>query len=92
MNIYEPIITNILEEGDIHKELEVFKEEVKIVDEWEKENIQNLIIHVGVKANVTGEMLYMPIRVAMTGSMQGIDLVTTLYLLGKETILNRLGE
>lgn len=27
MNIYEPIITNILEEGDIHKELEVFKEE-----------------------------------------------------------------
>lgn len=72
--------------------VEVFKEEVKIVDEWEKENIQNLIIHVGVKANVTGEMLYMPIRVAMTGSMQGIDLVTTLYLLGKEMVLERLGE
>ena len=35
-------------------------------------------------------MLYMPIRVKVTGSMHGPELPNTIYLLGKEKVLKRL--
>ena len=34
----------------------------------------------------------MPIRIAISGLMHGPELVDTIYLLGKETILNRLNR
>lgn len=42
------------------------------------------------KAGVKGKMLFMPIRIAASGIMHGPELADTLYLIGKEEILNRL--
>ena len=72
--------------------LERFKYYVLSVDNWNKDTILTVINNTGRDVNVSGTLLYLPIRVALTGLLQGVDLVTTLYLLGKDTILERLGS
>ena len=37
-------------------------------------------------------MLYMPIRIKVTGVMHGPELPDTIYLLGKELVLKRLSK
>ena len=46
------------------------------------------IIH--KKSGVKGKNLFMPTRAVLTGSVHGPDLVSILYLLGKENILKRI--
>ena len=70
--------------------VEVFKEEIKNTTDWTVETLSNVINNVKEKAGVKGKMLYMPIRIAASGIMHGPELADTLYLIGKEEILNRL--
>ena len=68
-----------------------FKKEIEAITDWSIEALANAIENVKQKADVKGKMLYMPIRIAATGSMHGPELPETLYLIGKDEILNRLG-
>ena len=72
--------------------LKVFKEEIENINDWTVENISNAINSTKEKANAKGKMLYMPIRIKVSGIMHGPELPDTIYLLGKETILNRLSK
>ena len=72
--------------------LNIFKEEIENITDWSVENISSAINNTKVKANVKGKMLYMPIRIKVSGIMHGPELPDTIYLLGKETILNRLSK
>ena len=74
----------------IPKVVEVFKEEIKVTSNWSVETLQEVINNVKEKAGVKGKMLFMPIRIAASGIMHGPELADTLYLIGKEEILNRL--
>lgn len=74
----------------IPKVVEVFKEEIKSTSNWSVETLQEVINNVKEKAGVKGKMLFMPIRIAASGIMHGPELTDTLYLIGKEEILNRL--
>lgn len=74
----------------IPKVVEVFKEEIKDTSNWSVETLQEVINNVKEKAGVKGKMLFMPIRIASSGIMHGPELADTLYLIGKEEILNRL--
>ncbi len=74
----------------IPKVVEVFKEEIKSTSNWSVETLQDVINNVKEKAGVKGKMLFMPIRIAASGIMHGPELADTLYLIGKEEILNRL--
>ena len=74
----------------IPKVVEVFKEEIKSTSNWSVEALQEVINNVKEKAGVKGKMLFMPIRIAASGIMHGPELADTLYLIGKEEILNRL--
>lgn len=74
----------------IPKVVEVFKEEIKATSNWSVEALQEVINNVKEKAGVKGKMLFMPIRIAASGIMHGPELADTLYLIGKEEILNRL--
>ena len=69
--------------------IKVFYDEVKDI-EWTKENISNAINNTKEKAGVKGKMLYMPIRIKCSGVMHGPELDMTLYLLGKDTVINNL--
>ena len=72
--------------------VEVFKEEIENTTTWTVETLANVINNVKEKAGVKGKMLYMPIRIAASGIMHGPELADTLYLIGKEEILNRLAK
>ena len=74
----------------IPKVVEVFKEEIESTSNWSVETLQEVINNVKEKAGVKGKMLFMPIRIASSGIMHGPELADTLYLIGKEEILNRL--
>ncbi|WP_458258749.1 glutamate--tRNA ligase [Spiroplasma endosymbiont of Dactylopius coccus] len=62
----------------------------KIIDckNWTSDNIKNIINEVKKETNVNGKLLFMPIRIITTGQMHGPDLVSTIKLLGYDTIIN----
>jgi glutamyl/glutaminyl-tRNA synthetase len=68
----------------------VFEEEIKNIDNWNLDNITLAINNTKDKANVKGKLLYMPIRIKVSGQMHGPELPDTIYLLGKDVVLNRL--
>jgi len=70
--------------------VETFKKEIEEITDWTVDNLAQAINNVKEKAGVKGKMLYMPIRIAASGIMHGPELPDTLYLIGKETILNRI--
>ena len=76
----------------IENTIQTFKKEIENINEWNLENIINAINNTKEKAQVKGKMLYMPIRIKVSGQMHGPELPDTIYLLGKETIINRLSR
>ncbi|HOP65749.1 MAG TPA: glutamate--tRNA ligase, partial [Bacilli bacterium] len=69
-----------------------FKKEIDKISDWNVENINIAINNTKENSGIKGKMLYMPIRIKTTGIMHGPELPDTLYLLGKETIINRLNS
>lgn len=67
-----------------------FKDEVKKELNWNRETIKEILEHVKEKTTSTGSLLYMPIRISITGKRKGPDLVDCLYLLGQKKVLERL--
>ncbi len=57
---------------------------------WTNENIKTIINEVKVETKVNGKLLFMPIRIITTGQMHGPDLVSTIKLLGYDTITKNL--
>ncbi len=72
--------------------LETFKKEIIKVNDWTIENVSNAINNTKEISCIKGKLLYMPIRIKVTGIMHGPELPDTLYLLGKETVINRLNS
>lgn len=54
------------------------------------ENMKALIKAVQTETGVKGKGLFMPIRIALTGQMHGPDLNGTIWLLGRDRVLERL--
>lgn len=79
-----------MKQDGINETLKVFTSEIESITDWNIENISNAINCTKEKANVKGKLLYMPIRIQITGVMHGPELPNTIHLLGKETVLNRL--
>lgn len=75
----------------VDKTINCFKEKIKTI-EWTTENIKNAILEVKNECNVSGKMLYMPIRIKTTGLMHGPELDKTIYLLGQHKIMERLSK
>ncbi len=77
----DPIIPDVIE---------CFKNEIENIPEWTVDNINNAINNVKNKVNVKGKLLYMPIRIKVSGLMHGPELADTIYLIGQDVILERL--
>lgn len=69
-----------------------FKEKLEALEEFEPAEIKKAIKAVQKETGHKGKNLYMPIRVATTGEMHGPELNDALVLLGKETVLKRIGK
>ncbi|WP_018978391.1 glutamate--tRNA ligase [Saccharibacillus kuerlensis] len=70
--------------------LGAFLAKVEASEEFSPERMAALIKEVQKENGIKGKQLFMPIRVALTGQMHGRDLNQTIYLLGKETVIERL--
>ena len=81
-----------MKDESIPNTIEVFKNEIENITDWSIENISAAISNTKEKASVKGKMLYMPIRIKVTGVMHGPELPDTIYLLGKELVLKRLSK
>ncbi len=79
-----------MEQEGVTNTIQVFEHEMEAITDWTIENINQAIMNTKEKANVKGKMLYMPIRIQITGQMHGPELPDTIHLLGKETVLARL--
>lgn len=76
----------------IDNTINVFKEEIESISEWSVENILNAINNTKEKAGVKGKMLFMPIRIKVSGVMHGPELADTIHLIGKDKVLENLNR
>ncbi len=80
----------ILAEEQVPAVLRAFLDKLTASEEFNASQIAALIKEVQKETGFKGKQLFMPIRVALTGQMHGRDLNQTIYLLGKEKVLDRL--
>ncbi|WP_223068804.1 glutamate--tRNA ligase [Paenibacillus caui] len=82
----------ILGEEQVPAVLKAFLDKLSASEEFNAAHIAKLIKEVQKETGYKGKQLFMPIRVALTGQMHGRDLNQTIYLLGKDTVLDRLNS
>ncbi|HRT37199.1 MAG TPA: glutamate--tRNA ligase [Caldisericia bacterium] len=62
------------------------------LNEWNENEILNLIREVGKKLNIKGKNLYYPLRVAISHKDEGFEIYIYIYLIGKEETKKRIME
>jgi len=82
--------TAILAEEQVPVVLKAFADKIEAAEEFTAARIAALIKEVQKETGFKGKQLFMPIRVALTGQTHGRDLNETIYLLGRDTVLDRL--
>lgn len=92
INISEEALEFMSSDSSIPDMLAIFKNEIESITDWTVENISNAISNTKEKSGSKGKMLYMPIRIKVSGLMHGPELPDTIYLLGKDKVLNRLSK
>ncbi|MCK8489743.1 glutamate--tRNA ligase [Paenibacillus sp. MBLB2552] len=80
----------VLAEPQVPTVLAAFLTKVEGLAEFSVENIGAAIKEVQKETGSKGKGLFMPIRVALTGQMHGRDLNQTIYLLGRDKVIERL--
>ncbi|MCJ8014973.1 glutamate--tRNA ligase [Paenibacillus sp. KQZ6P-2] len=80
----------ILTEEQVPTVLKALLDKIEASEEYTAAQIAALIKEVQKETGFKGKQLFMPIRVALTGQMHGRDLNETIYLLGKDRVIERL--
>jgi len=94
ISLYQPQMSYGAEIVELTKQffnenIEFDEEELEILKQDSTNNIKALIKSIQKDTGVKGKNLFMPIRIASTGSMHGPELNTSLELLGKERVSAR---
>ncbi|MCS7463550.1 glutamate--tRNA ligase [Paenibacillus doosanensis] len=80
----------VLAEDYVPVVLGSFLSQVEQSESFAPEHIQPMLKAVQKETGYKGKQLFMTIRVALTGQVHGPDLNITMYLLGKEKVIDRL--
>lgn len=70
--------------------LTAIKDELDNIEEIDDEYVKGFMKIIQKSTGVKGKSLFMPVRIALTGSEHGPEFVNILILLGKENILKRI--
>jgi nondiscriminating glutamyl-tRNA synthetase len=70
--------------------LRAFADAVRGMDSFDEDSIKTVFKGVMKAAGIKGKYAFMPVRIALTGSMHGPDMYCLISLLGKEKVLERL--
>ena len=90
--VVEEEALEILRESHVAELLQVFADKLGQLENYDKEGIKNAIKECQKELKIKGKQLFMPIRVGISGTMHGSDLVTTIALLGRERVIHRLDQ
>ena len=90
LNISEDCKNFLESDEDIPIVIKAYKEEIANITEWNIENISEVINNVKEKTGIKGKLLYMPIRIKISGVEHGPELPDEIYLIGKDKVLERL--
>ncbi len=89
---FTPEALELMKEESSIQVVERFKEEALQLEEWETPAIKSVFKGIGKELGVGGKKLFQPVRVGLTGSLQGPDLQSLILLLGRDRVINRLGS
>jgi len=81
---------DFLRQDGVKELLVSLREKIHQADTLDAKTLKTLIKETGKETNMKGKMLFMPVRIAVSGSMKGPDLPEMMNLLGRETLLERL--
>lgn len=87
--VYDEEAKAVLKEPQLPEVLESFVKHLSAQDEYNTDTIKAVLKEVQKETGHKGKALFMPVRVAATGQAHGRDLAVTLYLLGKDKVLER---
>jgi nondiscriminating glutamyl-tRNA synthetase len=87
--VYDEEAKGVLLEPQVPEVLASFRKHVGALETYTPDTIKEALKEVQKETGQKGKALFMPIRVATTGQVHGRDLDRTLYLLGKEKVLER---
>ncbi|WP_046226222.1 glutamate--tRNA ligase [Paenibacillus dauci] len=82
----------ILGEEHVKTVLEALLNKIRSSEEFSPAHAAAMIKEVQKETGYKGKQLFMPIRVALTGEMHGRDLNHTVYLLGRDRVIERLAS
>lgn len=82
----------VLAEESVPTVLTAFRNKVSSMEDYSVDSIKAALKEVQKETGFKGKQLFMPVRVATTGEVHGRDLNITLYLLGREKVVNRLTQ
>ncbi len=68
----------------------VFKEKLAALNEWTPDQIKQAMNDTKTETSIKGKPLFMGLRVSATGECHGPDFISTVYLLGKDKVVERL--
>ncbi len=80
----------VLQEETASPVLTMFYNELKALEDVTADTVQPLFKKIQKGLKVKGKLVYMPIRVAVTGVMHGPDLNVIVALMGRDKVLKRL--
>jgi nondiscriminating glutamyl-tRNA synthetase len=85
----EPEAQTLVAKEETRRVIRGLQEELRSVEEVAPENYRPLLAGLAKRVGLSGRNLYMPLRAALTGRIQGPELEKVFLLLGKEKILKR---
>lgn len=89
---FTPEALELVAEESSLKVVERFREEALQAENWEAPAIKAIFKGIGKELDVAGKKLFQPVRIGLTGSLQGPDLQSLILLLGSQRVANRLGN
>ncbi|MGB9695476.1 MAG: glutamate--tRNA ligase, partial [Caldisericaceae bacterium] len=69
-----------------------FRNAIYNVSEWSADSVLQAIRDTGKALKIKGKNLYFPLRLAVTGSEQGLEVHEFIYLIGREAAIERLDD
>lgn len=88
--LFEEEAQTVLGEEQVPAVMVSFVQQLEGIEEWRVELIQQALKNVQKETGAKGKALFMPVRAAVTGQTHGRDLNQTIWLLGRERVVQRL--
>jgi glutamyl-tRNA synthetase len=76
--------------AEVENVLSAYVHKLKAVDDWQKDNIKAELEHVLVEQDTKMGKIMQPLRLSLTGSGAGPDLMDVLEILGKNEVIERI--